>query len=219
MINIFKRLFNLSSEPIEKHSKIISKPNMTKEEVLNEIYSLEPIKSYISENEKTIELAKDIREKYFSGKYSIREKIERFALQGIGYKFEYTDENVPYEIDGVNYIIKYQFPEVIIRKRDYVNMLHLCVHIYKKHTTTHEFRELLYDNEYIKNSENEAYFLAKEILTPFEGLLDKIAELYSERGRINVEELDYEDALYNSFFLEHLGLEKYIDLNYSVFKY
>lgn len=219
MINIFKRLFNRSSEPIEKHSKIISKPNMTKEEVLNEIYSLEPIKEYISENEKTIELAKDIRKKYFSGKYSIREKIERFALQGIGYKFVYTDENVPYEIDGVNYIIKYHFPEVIIRKRDYANMLHLCVHIYKKHTTTHEFRELLYDNEYIKNSEHEAYFLAKEILTPFEELLDKIAELYSERGRINVEELDYEDALYNSFFLKHLCLEKYIDLNYSVFKY
>lgn len=219
MISIFKRLFNRSSEPIEKHSKIISKSDMTKEEVLNEIYSLEPIKEYISENEKTIELAKDIREKYFSGKYSIREKIERFALQGIGYKFEYTDENVPYEIDGVNFIIKYHFPEGIIRKRHYVSMLHLCVHIYKKHTTTHEFGKLLYDNEYIKKSEQEAFFLAKEILTPFEGLLDKIAELYSERGRINVEELDYEDALYNSFFLKHLGLEKYIDLNYSVFKY
>ena len=219
MINIFKRMFNCSSEQIEKHSKVISKSNTTKEEVLKEIYSLEPIKTYIDKIEKTIELANNIREKYFLGNYSIQEKIERFALQEIGYKFVYTDKNVPYEIDGVNYIIKYHFSEGIIRKRHYKDMLHLCIHIYKKHTTTHEFGKLLYDNEYIKNSEQEAYFLAKEILTPFEGLLDKIAELYSERGRINVEELDYEDALYNSFFLKHLGLEKYIDLNYSVFKY
>lgn len=219
MISIFKRLFNRSSEPIENHSEYITKPNMTKEEVLNEIYSLEPIKSYISKIEKTIELAKVIREKYFLGNYSVQEKIERFALQGIGYKFVYTVENIPYEIDGVNLIIKYHFPEGIIRKRHYVNMLHLCVHIYKKHTTTHEFGELLYDNEYIKKSEQEAFFLAKEILTPFEGLLDKIAELYSEKGRINVEDVDYDDAPHISLRLMNLGLEKYIDLNYSVFKY
>ena len=204
---------------METHSKIETEPNISKEEVLKEMYSLEPIKSYLNKTEKIRTLSNNIRERYFSGNYSLQEKIERFALQGIGYKFIYTRKNIPYEIDGVNYIIKYHFPEGMIRKRDYVNMLHLCVHIYKKHRTTHEFGELLYDNEYIKNSEHEAYFLTKEILTPFEGLLDKIAELYSERGRINVEELDYEDALYNSFFLKHLGLEKYINLNYSVFKY
>ena len=192
---------------------------MMKEEVLKEIHSLEPIKTYIDKIEKTIELANNIREKYFLGNYSTQEKIERFALQGIGYKFVYTGKNVPYEIDGVNYIIKYHFPEGIIRKRNYTDMLHLCIHIYKKHTTIHEFGELLYDNEYIRKSEQEAYFLANEILIPFEGLLDKIAKLYSERGRINVEELYYGDPLYNSFFLKHLGLEKYIDLNYSVFKY
>lgn len=219
MINIFKRMFNCSSEQIEKHSKVISKSNTTKEEVLKEIYSLEPIKTYIDKIEKTIELANNIREKYFLGNYSAQEKIERFALQGIGYKFVYTGKNVPYEIDGVNYIIKYHFPEGIIRKRNYTDMLHLCIHIYKKHTTIHEFGEFLYDNEYIRKSEQEAYFLANEILIPFEGLLDKIAELYAKMGRFNVEHINYDDAPRISLRLMNLGLEKYIDLNYSVFKY
>ena len=152
MFSIFKKFFKCNDN-LQNNKVISAKQNITKEEVIKEIYSLEPIKSYIGEIEKTIELAKDIREKYFLGNYSIQEKIERFALQEIGYKFVYTDKNVPYEIDGVNYIIKYHLSEGIIRKRHYKDMLHLCIHIYKKHTTTHEFGKLLYDNEYIKNSE------------------------------------------------------------------
>ena len=219
MFNIFKKICNRDSELMETHSKIKTQPNISKEEVLKEIYTLEPIKTYLNKTAKIRTLANNIRERYFSGNYSLQAKIERFALQGIGYKFIYTRKNIPYEIDGVNYIIKYHFSEGIIRQKNYIDMLHLCIHIYKKHTTTHEFGRLLYDNEYIKNSEHEAFFLAKEIITPFEGLLDKIAELYSERGRINVEELSYEDASYNSLRLYGLGLEKYIDLNYDVFKY
>lgn len=217
MINIFKKIFGCSSE-IDKVSNISHKPNISKEDVLKEIYSLEPIKNYISKNEEIFFVAKNIREKYFSGNYPIIEMIERFAIQELGYKFVYTGEKTQNEISWTNRLIFYHCP-ICPQKRHYKDMLHLCIHIYKKHTTKHEFGKLLYDNEYIKKSENEAFFLAHEILYPFEELLEKIAELYSKRGKINVSDIDEEYASYNSLLLSGFNLEKYIDLEYRVFYY
>lgn len=191
---------------------------VTKDDVLKEIYSLESVQNYFSKHEDKFLMAEQVREKYFTDKNTVKENIENFASHELGYKIIYEDYDDIYTnknkvIDTKNKVIFYRIL-INLKNIHYLDILHLCFHIYKNHKTTHDNEDFIYENkEYVEITEQEAYFLAYEVLRPFKELLAKIAEQYSKQGQFSITDIDYEYSLHNSMILKELGLEKYVVLN------